>query len=87
MYVNVLNDGKKRQWWKVGGTWWNISARISAQTQAVSFQQLRDFDAKVHHECRVTYPVILVREVVDQIVQPALVSVCLSRDIKITMIY
>ncbi|CAL1159649.1 unnamed protein product [Cladocopium goreaui] len=39
---------------------------------AVSFQQLRDFDAKVHQECRVTYPVILVREVVDQIVQPAI---------------
>jgi hypothetical protein len=56
----------------------HICQNLCPGKKAVSFQQLRDFDAKVHQECRVTYPVILVREVVDQIVQPALVSVCLS---------
>ena len=39
---------------------------------AVSFEQLREFDAKVQNDCRITYPVILVREVVDQIVKPAI---------------
>ncbi|CAJ1387473.1 unnamed protein product [Effrenium voratum] len=38
---------------------------------AVSFQQLRDFDLKVQRDARISYPVMTVREVVDQVVRPA----------------